>query len=25
VNAIIGEPSTYKEASGVTEWQLAMS
>jgi len=25
VNAVVQEPSTYKEASGVLEWQLAMS
>jgi hypothetical protein len=25
VNAVVHEPSTYQEASGVVEWQLAMS
>ena len=25
VNAVVHEPSTYQEASGVLEWQLAMS
>ena len=25
MNAVVHEPSTYKEASGVLEWQLAMS
>ena len=25
MNVVVHEPSTYKEASGVLEWQLAMS
>jgi len=25
VNVVVHEPSTYQEASGVLEWQLAMS